>query len=320
MVGMLWQGQELWSAKAEVLLNRWTINVFSVSSAVQDIRSSSHSSALRSKFNRAIAVMNSNPTGHFQSMSSTAESEPDTDQAPKIRPLNTLKPRQRSSASESSTPTSARSLMRVGSSHSLSSPGHVSPGIVKFSEKEHEIKWITPNPPFRETGEILFHLVCEEDYGKHEAPVVDCVLSKCSSKAASYDTGGCVKVWQGIPPASKLMSTYRSEAEITCLCWNPQAEDLVGSSDEACLCDHVWYLLQVFIGDSAGNLKLVDGGVGTVIMEINLGSEISALAASTKRETSYLACGTNGSEESQCKKTISFSLFEICAGSWVTRN
>ena len=48
-------------------------------------------------------------------------------------------------------------------------------------------------------------------------------------------------------------------------------------------------------------MKLLEASSGTVVMEINLGSEVTALAVSSTMDVPCIACGTNESVELQCK-------------------
>ncbi|XP_055339940.1 WD repeat-containing protein 91-like isoform X2 [Paramacrobiotus metropolitanus] len=259
-------------------------------------KSGSRSEHLRSKFNRAIATMQSRSLP--QAIFTEPVSETPEPNSGMTSPVNTTtRPRQHSSASESSVPIPAPKPTRVGSSHSLSEPTVTSPSRpISSAEKEHEVKWISNNLPFRESAEYLFHMVCNEDLGSHDAAVTDCIFSPCATKVASVDTKGCMKVWKGIPPATKLLSTYRSSSTITCLRWSSKSDDLI------------------VIGDSAGNISLVDGGNGTVVMEVNVGSEVTVLATHPSRDGGCIACGTSGSAESQ------YGIFVIDLATFTIRN
>jgi hypothetical protein len=65
------------------------------------------------------------------------------------------------------------------------------------------------------------------------------------------------------------------------------------------------------MGDEGGNVVLLDGANGTLVMEINIGSSVTTLAIFSDTDSTYVACGSDGSEESHCTSNIHSVLFSV---------
>ncbi|OQV22387.1 putative WD repeat-containing protein 91 [Hypsibius exemplaris] len=275
----------------------------------------SSTTVLQEKFNLAIASFNVPLQRHASGDSSSgtvnvakADPKPQSPVPPPLinpitsprairrtTPTSQPRPRQHSSASESSTLEQVRPS-RTGSSNSLSGPLSPRSGLSTTPDRVSQIQTIPHNSSAQNSAEYLFHLVCEEDYGSHDSAVVECMFSACATKVASYDIKGCVKVWKGVPPATKLVSTYQSASRVTCLRWTPGSDDLL------------------VVGDVNGNVGLLDGAHGTLIMEVSIGSTVTTLSLYSDSTDTYVACGSDGTEESQ------YGIFVIDVATFTIRN